>query len=526
MKGKDRTILRGVATILFGFLMALSSANATDCRGKLFSVTIDNSLSIGDVIDNLSETCNLTVILSDEGAKKMLNKHLYYVRLKHTTLKHFLDTVLKDNGLHYDLEGNTLKISYLLTKTFKIHYIAGNRVGVSSAHVTIANSSQSANGINQSSGASQGTSGAGSAENRTGISITSNDEFNFWKKVEDEISRILQSEAMRESTVFGDSNTSMTLPKQLRPIVNPEAGMITVVGTQKQLQKVAEYIKSLEKQLKEQVLIDVQILSVQFDDSSTTGVDWSQLYKLQDFTVDSLLMARKNIDSATYQAQSGITNFTPKPNVSNGSTIILNGTTNVSQVVKFLSTQGDVRSISSPRVMTLNNQPALISVGRELFYKITSATTASGQGGAVAAQGEQIDSVFAGILLDITPEIDDRGTITLKVNPSISDTVNPVNGNNSQRTIPPDLIRRQIASVIKVKDGQHAILGGLISTKRGTRIKKVPLLGDLPLFDRLFKRKEKIDQVEELVIIITPHIVRNDKSVTLKDLGYRKLNEK
>jgi general secretion pathway protein D len=161
-----------------------------------------------------------------------------------------------------------------------------------------------------------------------------------------------------------------------------------------------------------------------------------------------------------------------------------------------------------------------------LFYKIISSSTASGQGGAVASQGEQIDSVFAGILLDITPEIDTNGMITLKINPSITDTVSNVTSDGAVRTIPPDLIRRQIASVIKVRDGQHAILGGLITSKSGFKDNKIPLLGDMPLIGSLFKREEKINTVEELVLIITPHIVKNGKSLSLKDLGYTKLNEK
>ena len=99
------------------------------------------------------------------------------------------------------------------------------------------------------------------------------------------------------------------------------------------------------------------------------------------------------------------------------------GHTKISEVVKFLGTQGDVKAISSPRVMTLSNQPALISVGKELFYKIKSSTTASSGGGTTSSQGELVDSVFAGILLDITPEIDNNGMITLKINPSISETV-------------------------------------------------------------------------------------------------------
>ena len=100
--------------------------------------------------------------------------------------------------------------------------------------------------------------------------------------------------------------------------------------------------------------------------------------------------------------------------------------------------------------------------------------------------------------------------ITLKINPSISDTVNNVESDGTTRDIPPDLIRRQISSVVKIKDGEHAILGGLIISKTGVKLNKVPLLGDLPLLEYAFKHEEKINTIEELVFIITPHIIKND----------------
>jgi general secretion pathway protein D len=314
----------------------------------------------------------------------------------------------------------------------------------------------------------------------------------------------------------------------LAPIVNPEAGMVTVTGTDRQINRVARYVHALSKQIKQQVLIDVRMLTVKFDDSKTTGVDWSQLYGLQNMTINTLAMAQKDVASYTFDAIQGITDaeFMTGSEPRNAQVISMTGRTQVSEVVKFLSTQGDVKAISSPRVMTLNNQPALISVGRELFYKLKS-TSALGDGqGSNTAEGETVDSVFAGILLDITPEIDADGTITLKINPSISDTIDDVSTGVGTRNIPPDLIRRQIAAVIKVKDGEHAILGGLIFSREGVQINKVPLLGDIPLLEYAFKHEEKINSVEELVFIITPHIVKSSKSVSLKDLGYTKLNEK
>ncbi len=511
--------------IFFGLNTAIMASN---CSTKLFSVTIDSKLTIGDVIDNLAETCGLTVIVKDDAAKLRLNKKLYYVKLKNSTLNGFLNTILKDNDLNYTLHGNKLKISYLITRTFRIHYISGGRIGKSTANVTIANA-------NDASG-SASSSGSGAASNsKTGISIVSSNEFKFWKTVEKEVQRILggagddSAHYTKTGDTWTDSDGKIWEYNPLAPIVNPEAGMITVTGTERQINRVARYMHTLSKQMESQVLIDVRILSVAFDDSTTSGVDWSQLYTLQNLTINSLMDAQKNITGYKWDNKVGLTEVSGgvvPADQRTAQVVSITGHTKVADVVRFLSTQGDVKSISSPRVMTLNNQPALISVGQELFYKIKSSSTSSSGGGAVAAEGEKVDSVFAGILLDITPEINTNGYITLKINPSISDTINDVPNDGAARSIPPDLIRRQIASVIKVKDGEHAILGGLISSKSGFKNNKIPLLGDMPLIGDLFKREEKINKVEELVLIITPHIVKNSKSVSLKDLGYSKLNEK
>ena len=129
-----------VFTMILGVTNTLTAGN---CSTKLFSVTIDSKLTISDVIENLADTCGLTVIVRDDAAKKRMNKKLYYVKLKNSTLKGFLNTILKDNDLHYSLTGNKLKISYLITRTFRIHYISGQRIGKSNANVTIADSSTS-----------------------------------------------------------------------------------------------------------------------------------------------------------------------------------------------------------------------------------------------------------------------------------------------------------------------------------------------------------------------------------------------
>lgn len=499
----------GLAMIFNSGLLAYQG-----CDNKLFSVSIDDSLSISDALENLSDNCNLSIVIKDAGAKKMLDKKLYYIKLKNITLGGYLDTILKDNGLNYELSGNKLSISYLMTRTYRLHYISSSRAGSSKTDIVVADSDRGRSG-------SIGKSGSG-------ISIMSENKFEFWQTVKTEVQKILISAGDNtvHYTKVGNAWISPDGQKweynPMEPVINPEAGMITVTGTPRQIERVGRYMTAMIKQIKEQVLIDVRILTVTFSDVHTTGVDWSQLYGLQNIKIDAVAINVENLKGLQRNSEKGVDESVDWEGNSeshkSASGIRVASSATVNELIKFLKTQGEVRSISSPRVRTLNNQQAVISAGKELFYKIKTSTKLDGN----MAEGEQINSVFAGVLLDITPEVDARGMITLKINPSITETLEPVEGGGT-RTMPPDLIRRQIASVIKVADGDHAILGGLISTKSSTKSSKVPLLGDIPLLEYAFKKETNVETTEEMVIIITPHIIKNNNEVSLDNLGYRRL---
>ncbi len=154
------------------------------------------------------------------------------------------------------------------------------------------------------------------SSSKTGISIESNDEFLFWKTVETEIQRILIG-AADGSTHYTRTGDTWTGPdgrvweyNPLAPIINPEAGMLTVTGTERQINRVARYVHTMTNQIKSQVMIDVRMMSVTFDDSSTSGVDWSQLYTLQNVTINTLAMAQRNVAGYTFDNISGITEAT------------------------------------------------------------------------------------------------------------------------------------------------------------------------------------------------------------------------
>ncbi len=505
----NKTIL-SVATAIM-----LSSSAYANCTYELFTISSSKGTTITDFVEQLSDECSFSIIVTDPEAQRVLDQPLNKTNLKNLTIDEVLALILKENNLNYSLEDNILKISYLKTKTFNIDYIISQRKSTGSTDVSLSSvdtTSLSASGAGglmgggASGGASGGgaggaSSGSGNSNSKSGTTIETTDEVKFWEELDLELQRVMNRP---EDNYQAES-----------PIINKNAGMITVTGTVKQLDRLGIYLETLQKKVSYQVLIDVKMYAVLLDNSRSTGIDWKQLYSLQNMTVD--------YDGAIDLSGNG---------ASTGPLIKISGSNSISEVVKFLDTQGDVQAISNPKILTLNNQPALITVGTEFFYKISQASNQQGTGGGVAATVQQdiISSVFAGVLLDITPEISDDSTITLKINPSISETREAdafIKADPNGRTIPPDLNRRQLSSVVTVKDGHKVILGGLISTKESKKTNKVPLLGDIPGISYFFRYDEKIKQVEELVIIIEPHIIKADQDkFSLSDLGYTGITHK
>ena len=478
-------------TTLCGTLLSalVATSSFADCTYELFNISSTKNTRIIDFIDQLSDNCEFSVIVNDPNAEKFLERTLNKTHIKNLTLDEVLKIVLEENNLTYTLKNNILKISYLTTRVFPIDYILSQRTSSGSTDVTLSSGG---------SGSSSSGSSGGSATAESGTIIETNDEVKFWEELDSELQSIIN----RPHDNYVAS----------KPIINKNAGFITVTATLSQLNRLEQYLNNLQKKVQLQVLIDVQLLSVTMSKGKTTGIDWSQLYALQNISAE-----------AGYGIGTRDDGSTP------GQYVAVQAGGSLKEIIKFLKSQGDVSSISNPKVLTLNNQPALITAGTEYFYKITSTQTlAGGSGAGTQSSSDEINSVFAGVLLDITPEIASDHTITLKVNPSLSETTENLSLEQSgDRTMPPDLSRRQLSSVVTVKDGNRIILGGLINTRNITTSNKLPILGDIPLLNYFFKYETKTKQVEELVIVIEPHIISKDKNtISLADLGYTGLDDK
>ncbi len=522
------------------FLLSVAAATLlttsvyADCTYELFNIASVKGTSVGDFIDQISDECGMSVIVTDSEAENVLKKQMNKTYLKNLTINEVLDLIIKENNLQYTLKNNVLKISYLTTKTYQLDYIITERKGTGSTNIRLSsNTGTAAGGAAAGGGAQQGAGSTAGASSESGTNISSVDEVKFWGDLENEVKSILsrpEDNYRQKSASIDSMDQNNSQSDNVHNIyINKNAGMVTVTATNKQMQRLDKYIDDLQKKMQTQVMIDVKMYSVVFEDGSSTGIDWAQLYALQNINLGFNLYNTKNITEFTGTAKDNIigdietvTLGTMPRNI--GSVFQLGAKGSINEIIKFLKTQGDVYAISNPKILTLNNQPALITSGTELFYKTKNTSTLAGGTTGEQATSEVVSSVFSGVLLDITPEIANDGSITLRINPSISDVASQLATDNSARSMPPDLSRRQMSSVVTVKDGSTIIMGGLINTKNGLTAHKVPLLGDIPVLGWLFKSESINKKTEEIVIIIEPHIVKKDGSnMSLSDLGYTRM---
>ncbi|WP_187648449.1 pilus (MSHA type) biogenesis protein MshL [Nitrosophilus labii] len=482
---------------LFSIIAFTGTVASADCDMQLFNISTAPGTKISEFIEQISDECSLSVIVKDKEAEKIIKKRLNKLNLRNATLEDVLNIILIENNLSYDLKDNVLKISYLITKTFHVDYITTKRTGEATTDASVDVGAQSQN--------------SGRKQTRDVNKIESIDEFDFWKNTKQEIFDIL--------------NRPEDPYKAPEPVVNPEAGLITVTATLPQIKRVENYLKKIEERLHKEVLIDVSILAVTFDNSYTKGIDWSEFNLAINGTYDKGTFTKTN-SLAKYENVGIGSDFFNLSTTSSASTLFA-ATLNMAGLINFLETKGDVTILSNPKILTLNNQPALITVGETINYNVPTTITIT-QTGNLGTQSYTPSSIFVGILLNITPEITDDDHILLRINPSVSELKDPtqlqLQDGQKFREIAPDTKEKKISSVLKVKDGSTIIIGGLITNTKNLTINGVPILKDLPILGHAFKSEKKIDQKVELVFVIKPKIIKShNNNVSLKDLGYSKL---
>jgi len=463
------------------FFIQFLLADTNSCEDQLFSLSAygkdGSSLTVSNILKELSYKCDMSILFKDKESKKRINKTLDFVNIKNYTFEDFLDFLFDEANLFYtyDKEKHFITVRYRKTKTFNIDYInISELTSQSSKSISSGSSSTTSDSTSDTSG---GSSGASNAQ----TTITTKSKFTFWANLTNNLSKL-----------FYD-------PKNVNMFVNQGASLLTVTADKKDMQRVDDYLKRLMKRMHQQVLIEVKLIELTYDDSHSTGIDWNQL----NLNLTGSISGTRTNGSKT---------FSHSYNIAYGFS--------TANFFKYLNTLGQVKVMSNPKILTMNNQPAVVNVGEQLSYKYQTGSVTTTGGTAAGTNTYSLGSTFVGITLYVIPEITSNGEILMSVNPVVSALSEKSASTNSAtiREIPPDTKIKQMTSIVKVKDGQKVLIGGLISAVKGNETRKIPILGDLPILSLVFSHKDVKKSRTEMFILITPRIIKKSSMPTIDDI--------
>ncbi|MGL5539162.1 MAG: pilus (MSHA type) biogenesis protein MshL, partial [Aeromonas veronii] len=399
---------------------------------------------------------------------------LVSVELKDVTLPEVLAVVGDMYGFDVQRKGNVFHIypAGLRTETIPVNYLMMSRRGLSRTSVSTGgvtandsnNSSDSSfdSASNNNSGSNSSTSSNSSGDNNNGTRIETDTNSDYWTDLRDSLQTLIGT---------GDGRAVIT---------SPQAGLVTIRAYPKELKAVREFLTQSESHLKRQVVLEARIIEVALNEGYEQGVDWSGL-------------------SASWDGNKGITGGqslanTQLPSTPNQIFSALGGGAgfkisdgNFNVAVNLLKTQGDVNTLSSPRVTATNNQKAVIKVGTDEYYVTNASTTITTTStGTDKTPNVELTPFFSGIALDVTPQIDEEGKVLLHIHPSVIDTEEQnkvidmgTSGGKLQLPLAKSSIRES-DTVVQANNGDIIVIGGLMKTDKQEIVSKVPLLGDIP----------------------------------------------
>lgn len=407
------------------------------------------------------------------------------ITLNNVSAEDALDTIFTSVDYFYSIKGNMLYVKAMDTRMFEfgqpsvlqeyIVDVGGDILG----------------GI--MAGTLTTTGGAGTSNIKGGVTQKIKSDASsfekFWDSIETTIKNLIAPGGKLQKTTEG--------PPQIQPTfsINRLTGTIAVTATKNDLEKVERYLTALKNVLKRQVLIEARIVEVQLTEAMKYGIDWT--------IVDNWLgVGTISLGTTTFSDVVGTTE--PRLQFS------ITGT-NFTSLLQALEQQGEVRTLSNPRINIMNGQTALLSVGRSSSF-ISRVETVTSTTGAIATTTYTVDtsSILSGIIIGIVPYIDEKGEITLTIAPIVSDLYKLEEKSVGTTAISlPTVDLRELSTTIKLKDNMMVVIGGLITKEDKLDEYEVPVLAKIPLLGRLFKRYSKTKENAELVIMLRPTLVTN-----------------
>ena len=307
-------------------------------------------------------------------------------------------------------------------------------------------------------------------------------------------------------------------------IANPENGVVNVRATQRQHEKIREFLDGIMGNARRQVLIEATIVEVDLSDRFQQGIDWSLLYGTTDpGNARGIIFTPGG--PTTGQLTGGL--------LSSLATLGYNRTINQTTIVsalRLLESFGTLRVLSSPKVSVLNSQTSILKVvDNEVYFTIsvTPGTAATATSAATAATYTTvINTVPVGFLMTVTPQISGHGEVILNLRPTISRITSfatdpsPALATAGVVNRIPVVQSREMESILRVQSGDIAVLGGLIQDTRDRKTDGIPGLNGVPVVGDLFKYADNRSRKTELVIFLRPTVL-TDSSLDGDYQGFR-----
>ncbi|MEM7026662.1 MAG: secretin N-terminal domain-containing protein [Pseudomonadota bacterium] len=407
------------------------------------------------------------------------------------TLPQILKRISKQVDMRYEYDGDNLLISRdtPFLRTYTIDYVNMSREMTSTN--TVATQIATTSSGDSSTGGSGGGGGGGSNNSTTDVSSESN--HSFWQTL---ISNV--------SAIISDSDTVSTSVNSSSVIANPESGLLMVRATSKQHIEVQEFVDRSLASAKRQVIIRATIAEVQLSEDYQAGIDWSLL--------GSATKAGFEVVSTTINPATAFTSFVLRYDDPN-----TNRDQRLQASITLLDEFGDSRILSSPQLMVLNNQTAVLKVVENIVYFEIDTDTTATQGVSTTTFDTTAQTVPVGIVMAVTPQISASGEISLNVRPTISRVTEFVNDPNPSLIVGgttisnpvPQISVREMESMLRLNEGQIGILGGLMVDQDTTDEDGLPVLKDIEGVGSAFKTRTLSQTKTELVIFLQPFVINS-----------------
>lgn len=396
------------------------------------------------------------------------------------TLPQILDRIARQASVRFTLEGDTLQVEpdEPFLRSYKIDYVNMGRDNTSNVSVAtqIATTGQAAGGA----------AGGGAGGNNSTTDVTSTSNHQFWRTLERNVRAILGD--------ISDTEGSTAV------IVSAESGILTVRATTGEHRQIMGFLDKILASAQRQVMIEATVVEVKLNDQYQFGVDWNLLANGAGLSVNQSLLGT-NLSETPFSLLTYADPDTGRGDV----------TANVGMLRQF----GDVKVLSSPRIMAINNQTALLKVVDNLVYFTIEADTTATEGVSNTTFTSTVHTVPVGFVMSVTPQINDTDTVILNIRPTISRVTSFVRDPNPSlapfniESSVPQIQVREMDSLLRINSGQTAVLGGLIQDSMDLGRSGTPVLSEIPGIGDVFSYRDNRVNRTELVIFLRPRVIRD-----------------